>query len=444
VRHAPDAYAAIVLLKTEGPRPCLVDAEAVASRPRMALRALKRAAGSQPVVLLWDASEEPDERLRRAASALDVRRAFTAEEAIDDSTLLRPEPAPARPAADALSRPRTGEDDREARPGGSRSDAAFADGCFARLDRAEDLCRFVLKAFSDVTEAKRASLMLLDAAGTGLFVQAARGLDPALVGRLRSSLSSGLCGRAASLGRPLTGVASSGGPRGYRGSAFAVLPLGRGPLCEGVVNLTDLPDDRLPDEHAMKRLMRMARRAGRALSAARRLEQAEALSQTDELTGLPNRRSFERALHRELERSRRTGAPLAVGLLDVDHFKRFNDQFGHPVGDRILAQVGRRLATSFRETDLVCRWGGEEFAALLTGLAEGTVSEALSVLERARRAVGGTPLAIGPGLPCPMVSVSGGVAVHPHDGADAAELLRRADAALYEAKRAGRDRVLHA
>jgi two-component system, cell cycle response regulator len=187
----------------------------------------------------------------------------------------------------------------------------------------------------------------------------------------------------------------------------------------------------------------MTSRAGRAVSAARRLAQAETLSGTDDLTSLPNRRSFERALHREVERARRTGSHVAVGLLDIDHFKSFNDRFGHPVGDRVLIQVARRLASAFREIDVVSRWGGEEFAVLLTGLVDGTPAEALAVLERARDAVGGKPVALGPGLPSPMVSVSGGVAVFPEDGGDGPELVRRADAALYEAKRAGRDRVVH-
>jgi diguanylate cyclase (GGDEF)-like protein len=157
----------------------------------------------------------------------------------------------------------------------------------------------------------------------------------------------------------------------------------------------------MPGPKALRRLVRLARRAGRALAASRRIEQAETLSATDELTGVPNRRAFERALHREVERARRAGTPLAVGLLDVDHFKAFNDRFGHPVGDRVLAQVARRLAGAFRETDLVARWGGEEFAVLLTGLSDGTPEEARTVLERARVAVGGRPLALGPGLPCP-------------------------------------------
>jgi diguanylate cyclase (GGDEF)-like protein len=320
----------------------------------------------------------------------------------------------------------------------------FVDGCFRRLDRPDALCRFVLKSVARETGARRVSLMILDAARTGLFVKAAKGMDPALVGRLRSSLSGGIAGRAASLGRPVLGVGSSGGSRGYAGGAYAVLPLGPSGSCEGVLNLTDLPGDRPLAPHVVKRLVRMSRRAGRALSAARRLENAETLSATDELTSLPNRRSFERALHREIERARRTGGGLAIGLFDVDRFKEFNDRFGHPVGDRVLVQVARRLASTFRETDLLCRWGGEEFAALLTGLPTEGVAEALAVMERARRSVNARPLSLGPGLPCPMVSVSGGVAVFPSDAQDPAELLRRADQALYDAKRAGRDRVMRA
>jgi len=286
--------------------------------------------------------------------------------------------------------------------------------------------------------------MLVDEAKTGLFVKAARGMDPSLVGRVRTALSGGLAGRAASLGRMIAGHAAVGGPRAYAGSAYVLLPLGREGRCEGVVSLTEFPGDRVPDDALLRSMRRMGDRAGLALSAARRIEQAEVLSATDELTALPNRRSFERALSREMERCRRSSEALAVALLDIDHFKALNDRFGHPMGDRILVQVARRIAGAFRETDLVCRWGGEEFAVLLPSLGEGSTKEALCAIERARAAVAAKPLALGPGLPCPVASISGGVAIYPLHGADAAEVLRRADEALYEAKRAGRDRVRHA
>jgi diguanylate cyclase (GGDEF)-like protein len=459
--RARSAHEAVLLLATEGRRPTLVAAEALGARPRAALRALVRAGAPERVVVLWDDARPGDARVARAVERLGVARASCVAEALEAAAeeepraerpprrapARRPAPPAAEPAADdAVPAARAGlprADEARRRRRRRRDEARFVDGCFRRLDRPDELCRYVLRGLERSTGARRLSLLLLDGARTGLFVKAAKGLEPSVVGRLRAPLGSGLAGRAASLGRALSGRASAGGPRGYAGTAYVVLPLGRGEACEGVVALTDLPGDRLPDDRALAGLVRMTDRAGRAVSAARRLAQAETLSATDELTGLPNRRSFERAVHREIERARRTGSHVAVGLLDVDHFKSFNDRFGHPVGDRVLVQVARRLASAFRETDLVCRWGGEEFAVLLTGLVDGTPAEALAVLERARHAVGEKPLALGPGLPCPMVSVSGGVAVFPADGGDGPELVRRADAALYEAKRAGRDRVLH-
>lgn len=427
-----DVHAALRVLVADGPRPVLVAPEDLLPRPRAALRALKRGAHPNPVVV-WAPHEDVDERVEKAISSIGACTAKTTAAAL--AKLAGSAPPPSTKAASPKP-----SSDSKAPP----LDVEFADGCLKRLDRADALGRYVLSTLARTARARRASLMVFDSSRTALVLEEAKGLDPALIGRLRTSVVGGIAGRVASLGRALTGYAGRGGPREYAGSAYVVLPLGKGATSEGVVCLTDLDPDEPPDSGSLRRLVRMARRAGRALSAARRLEQAEALSATDELTSLPNRRAFERALHREIERTRRGGATIAVGLLDIDHFKSVNDRFGHPVGDRVLVQVARRLATAFRETDLVCRWGGEEFAVLLTGLAEGSPVEALSVLERARMAVGARPLALGPGLPCPMVSVSGGVAVFPTDASDPASLLRRADEALYEAKRAGRDRVLHA
>jgi diguanylate cyclase (GGDEF)-like protein len=259
------------------------------------------------------------------------------------------------------------------------------------------------------------------------------------------ALGTGVAGRAASLGRAVSGRGTAGGDRAYAGSAYVVLPLGPGASGEGVASLTDFPDDRLPSRATMRRLRRMALQAGRTLSAARRLESAEALSTTDELTGLPNRRSFSSALQREVERARRQEGRLAVALFDVDHFKRFNDLYGHPVGDRVLREIARRLATAFRrETDLVARVGGEEFAALLTGLGADAANEAMTVIERARQSVRSRPVTLGAGHPPSPASISGGFAIYPHDSTSPEVLLALADKALYAAKNEGRDRIKHA
>ena len=167
-------------------------------------------------------------------------------------------------------------------------------------------------------------------------------------------------------------------------------------------------------------------------------ERLERLSLSDGLTGLANRRAFDQALQREHARRQRTGAPLSVLLIDVDHFKAVNDCYGHSTGDdylRALAQVLSR--TVARASDLAARHGGEEFACLLPETAAADVQR---LAERIREATAG--LALPNALaPVPRLTVSIGVATLESGPATAQELLAQADAQLYAAKRAGRDRV---
>jgi diguanylate cyclase (GGDEF)-like protein len=158
----------------------------------------------------------------------------------------------------------------------------------------------------------------------------------------------------------------------------------------------------------------------------------ERLSLVDPLTGLGNRRAFDRALDVELVRSARSGEAVGLLIVDVDHFKRFNDTHGHMAGDRALAAVGDCLGRIGRREDAACRIGGEEFALLLPG-AGGPA--ALLVGERVRRAVAGIELREG------RLTVSVGVA-STRAGGDAGALVALADSRLYEAKNAGRDRVV--
>lgn len=176
-------------------------------------------------------------------------------------------------------------------------------------------------------------------------------------------------------------------------------------------------------------------RAGDAEAAA--LAALADLAQRDPLTGLANRRTFEEALRREVARARRSGAPLAVAALDVDHFKRVNDAHGHPAGDAVLAAVAARAAAALRAGDLLARVGGEEFAALLPGAG---LAAAAEVAERVRAAIAGAPLEAD-GRSLSVTASLGCAALEPSDP-DGAALLARADARLYQAKRAGRDRVV--
>lgn len=150
---------------------------------------------------------------------------------------------------------------------------------------------------------------------------------------------------------------------------------------------------------------------------------------TDELTGLYNRRAFERALAREVERSRRYGVCASLLLLDLDGFKSLNDTHGHPAGDRVLRYVAAMMCRHLRATDVPCRLGGDEFAVILCDTPQ---AEALAVAERIRADVERA-------FARAAVTVSAGVASVPTHAATAEKLLASADGALYAAKRGGRN-----
>jgi diguanylate cyclase (GGDEF)-like protein len=163
------------------------------------------------------------------------------------------------------------------------------------------------------------------------------------------------------------------------------------------------------------------------------------LSDTDALTGLANRRQFDRRLTQEWSRARRYRLPLALLMIDVDHFKRFNDRHGHPAGDACLREVARVLRDgACRPTDLVARIGGEEFAILLP---HADADEAQAVADRCLRALDAAALAHGDSPVSEVVTLSIGVADMASAPDAAAALVAAADAALYRAKQGGRHRA---
>lgn len=160
----------------------------------------------------------------------------------------------------------------------------------------------------------------------------------------------------------------------------------------------------------------------------------------DPLTGLFNRRYLDETLPRELGRCQRIGEPLTVAMLDLDHFKRFNDDYGHEAGDAVLRTVGDLLRQSLRVGDIACRYGGEELVLILPGAM---LAAARARLEHVRQAAMRLRLPYR-GSQLPAITVSIGLAAAEPDEADAAALLGRADAALYRAKEQGRNRVIAA
>ena len=162
---------------------------------------------------------------------------------------------------------------------------------------------------------------------------------------------------------------------------------------------------------------------------------AERIANTDMLTGLPNRRHTLSFLDQALRRAEQEGAPLAVAIFDIDHFKAINDQHGHAAGDEVIRRVGQRAKASLRDDDMVGRYGGEEFVCILQGRS---ALSAELVAERVRKAVQGDAEGVAAGLP--GVTVSIGLAVYAGE-ASIEDLLQRADKALYAAKREGRNRL---
>lgn len=162
------------------------------------------------------------------------------------------------------------------------------------------------------------------------------------------------------------------------------------------------------------------------------------LAETDKLTGLPNRRKFDEVLEAEWHRSARSGLPVSLLMIDVDHFKAYNDEYGHLGGDAVLSSFGQTLRDSIRATDFAARFGGEEFAVILP---DSDAYAAACVAERIRS---NTEHAMQPhrGSPRGFVSVSIGTASYLiQNGQTASRMLGAADAALYEAKASGRNRV---
>jgi diguanylate cyclase len=158
-------------------------------------------------------------------------------------------------------------------------------------------------------------------------------------------------------------------------------------------------------------------------------------ARTDALTGLPNRRAFDEDLARRMAEWRRYRRPLSIVMVDVDHFKQFNDMYGHQTGDEVLCRVARLLHDTMRESDLVVRYGGEEMAVILPAT---DIQEACRAAQRARRAIEAAPF-YGE-RDSWTVTVSLGVA-ECIDADTAMGLVKRADDALYAAKQAGRNRV---
>ncbi|MBC7174398.1 MAG: GGDEF domain-containing protein [Polyangiaceae bacterium] len=206
------------------------------------------------------------------------------------------------------------------------------------------------------------------------------------------------------------------------------------------VGVLHLASDGVISEDAHHRALLLGEQLSMALANLELREVLRNQSIRDPLTGLFNRRYAEASLEQGVSRAQRESIPLSALMMDVDHFKRFNDTFGHEAGDEVLRALGELLLQQFRGSDVASRIGGEELLVILPGASR---EVACRRAEELRIAIAALELQhLGKNLG--QVTISIGVATLPNDAADALELLRVADEALYRAKRSGRNRVVAA
>lgn len=170
-----------------------------------------------------------------------------------------------------------------------------------------------------------------------------------------------------------------------------------------------------------------------------RVQRLLRLSTCDRMTGLFNRGHFDERLLEEASRASRYHRPLALAMMDIDHFKTFNDSHGHSAGDEALRMMASIMRASFRQSDVIARYGGEEFVVILPATDSAAATEKV---ERLRLSIENPPIPV-PGLDvAERLTISAGLACFPDDGSDAAQMLRAADHRLFEAKRRGRNRIV--
>lgn len=227
-------------------------------------------------------------------------------------------------------------------------------------------------------------------------------------------------------------------PDEWHENDMLLVPLMRADQMIGYLSVREPHDRRIPSVEKVQTLEVFATQAVTALHSARQYEEIKRLTFIDALTPAYNHRFFQEALSKEIHRHARTGHELALAMLDIDNFKKINDTFGHPVGDEILKGLVEELMTNARDSDVVARYGGEEFAIIFPDTRTAAAAEAAN---RLRELIARRVFRLSQVDRTLHITVSIGVAVYPQDGVSSAELIARADTALYFAKKNGKNQV---
>jgi two-component system cell cycle response regulator len=301
------------------------------------------------------------------------------------------------------------------------------------------IVRLVLETAAVTLRAEAGAMFLLEPGGTELRLAAARGYRPPEAASL--PLGHGIAGRAGTgvvVRVPGASPVRAAPPVEPAVRTAVAVPLTSRDRAIGVIAVYGCSVPEAFSEQDARTLRSLAAQAAVAVENVLLHQEAQRLSVTDSLTGVANRHSLQATLAREVDRARRFRRSLSVLLLDLDHFKRVNDEHGHRRGDEVLVEVARRVGGRIRtRIDTLARYGGEEFVIVLP---ETAAEGAQVVADKIRRAVGSLPIT-SPAGPDVAMTVSVGTATFPEDGETADDLLLAADAAMYRAKEEGRDRV---
>ncbi|MBW2715007.1 MAG: sensor domain-containing diguanylate cyclase [Deltaproteobacteria bacterium] len=288
-------------------------------------------------------------------------------------------------------------------------------------------------------EAEIGSILLLGD-DDHLRVMVSQGLPPEVIERTEMKIGEGISGHVALHGQSLIVEDVEAHPtfrrrnrERYYTSTLISAPLVRNGVLLGVININNKTNRKAFEPHDLRLLEAIAAHAAVALGNARKYEDTLRLSQIDGLTGLANHGHFYKTLEREIERAQRYERGLALVMLDIDHFKQYNDRNGHRAGDQALVAVARIIGDRSRAHDVVARYGGEEFAIILP---EAEVDGAHIFGDKLRTAVEGISLDGEESL-----TISVGVAGVGMNITAAAQLVEAADAELYRAKSLGRNRT---
>ena len=309
------------------------------------------------------------------------------------------------------------------------------------LRATHDLERMLEIALETGMEAIRAQrgLLMLRKGGATLVSGVARNLDAA---NFKLEVGQGIAGKVAATGQPILFPGSADPPPRHETEPdFATqlsVPLVSHDRVLAVLNFYDKKEGEFT-ETDLRAILSLTDQAGVAIENVLLHQEAERMAIMDGKTGIWNHRWFQIQFAREIDRAQRFGRPFSLIILDIDDFRRFNNTYGHQVGDFVLIELAQRISSTVRDVDMFARYGGEEFELLLS---ETDAAGGLNAAEKIRQVIGSTPFE-SEMTPEPLhVTVSAGVASYPSAGTDFASIFKAADLALLEAKAQGKNRVV--